>query len=196
MKLRLKLKWALLLVPIFFLGGVMAFLQSYGSRDILSTHVEKEFDAIVIFGARVTATGQASPILHARTRLAFELWQQYRCPIVCTGAIGDHPPAESVVQAKLLEGWGVPKSQILLDQRSTSTRENAQEAAKLLKSGATVLAVSEPFHIYRCLNDLTRAGLKPVPAPEFKGWEALRINAKLFYLLRESIAVCRDAILR
>jgi len=196
MKFNKGAKLALLFIPILFLGGVMAFLQSYGSRDALSANTNKKFDAIVIFGAKVQRNGYASPLLRARTRRAFELWKQYRCPIVCTGAIGLHPPAESVVQAQMLKDWGVPEKNILLDQNSTSTEENAIEAAKLLKPNARVLAVSEPFHIYRCLNDLKAQNLKPVPAPEFDGWHALRNDRKLYLLLRESVAVCRDAILR
>ncbi len=174
------------------LGGVLlgTFLLVWGSQNRA-----QKADAIVIFGARVQRDGNASPILRARTRHAFELWQQGLAPrLICTGAIGTWPPAESVVQKRLLQGWGVPASAIQVDETSTSTRENARNAAALLPRGARIIAVSEAFHLWRCHRDGARFGLQVFTSPETRGWNALGRRDRLPILARETLAVTRDLV--
>jgi len=168
-----------------------AFLFYWGNQDRA-----QKADAIVVFGAHVRRDGSASPILRARTRHAFELWQRGLAPrIVCTGGIGIWAPAEAVVQKRLLQSWGVPEAAILTDQTSTSTRENARNAAALLPRGARVIAVSEAFHLWRCHREGEKAGLQVLTSPSTSGWDALQRRTRLFYLARETLAVTRDVFL-
>jgi len=153
-------------------------------------------DAVVIFGAKVRADGTASPLLRGRTRRAYALWRRGLAPlIVCTGGVGENPPAESVLEARLLEGWGVPPSAILREERSTSTRENALFGAKLLHPSASVIGVSDPFHLFRCRRDLQGAGLRATTSPSLEEWDALPLASRLFYCVRESLLVLRDFVL-
>ncbi|HEX8465361.1 MAG TPA: YdcF family protein [Abditibacterium sp.] len=189
-KRRRRIAFLLLLAPLY-LATVGAFLVMWGSRDRA-----QNADAILIFGARVAPSGQASPILRARTRHAFELWQRGLAPkIVCTGGRGTYPPAEAEVQKQLLRGWGVPEEAILVDDESTSTRENARNAASLLPPDSRVIAVSEPFHLWRCRRDCQKVGLVAFPSPEIEGWKALRGVSRAYYALREAILVTRDLFL-
>ncbi|PQV65102.1 DUF218 domain-containing protein [Abditibacterium utsteinense] len=165
-----------------------ALLVRFGARD----HAQKA-DAIIVFGARVNSNGQASPILRARTRHAFELWKRGLAPlIVCTGGVGDFPPAEALVSRQLLQSWGVPSNAILVDDKSVSTCENARNAAALLPHGARVIAVSEAFHLWRCRRECARFSLVAFPSPETAGWNALRPQSRCFYLGREALVVTRD----
>jgi uncharacterized SAM-binding protein YcdF (DUF218 family) len=61
---------------------------------------------------------------------------------------------------------GVPAAAIRLEERSTSTRENAIEAARLLAStpGAKVLLTSD-YHMYRAWRAFRKAGLDTIPHP-------------------------------
>jgi len=153
-------------------------------------------DALVIFGAKVRPDGTASPLLRGRTRHAYELWKRGLAPvIVCTGGVGENPPAESVLEARLLESWGVPSSAILREERSTSTRENALFAAKLLHPGASVIGVSDPFHLFRCRRDLQLAGLRASTSPSLEQWDALPFPSRLFYCVREVVSLLRDFVL-
>ncbi len=177
-------------IPLIALLAFGVWLERWGRVDRA-----RKSDAIIVFGAKVRSDGSASPLLRARTWHAFELWKRGLAPkIVCTGGVGDYPPAESVVQGKLLLGWGVPASDILRDQKSTSTRENALFAAQLLPSGARVIVVSDPFHVWRCRRDCTRAGLRASTSPELPEWDALPLWPKMFYCAREATLVVRDAL--
>lgn len=176
--------------PLLYGGVVGALLMNWGNQDRA-----RRADAIIIFGAHVQRGGDASPILRARTRHAFELWQRGLAPrIVCTGGVGTWPPAEALVQKRLLEEWGVPTSAISVDALSTSTRENARNAARLLPRGARVIAVSDPFHLWRCGRDGAKFDLRVFTSPETPGWNALQRRTRLAFLAREVIAVSRDVL--
>ena len=181
---------ALIALPLVGLLGFGAWLERWGHVDRATPA-----SAIIIFGAKVRADGSASSLLRARTRHAFELWKRGLAPkIVCTGGVGDFAPAESVVQTRLLTGWGVPASAIVREEKSTSTRENALFASQLLPRGAKVIAVSDPFHLFRCRRDLARVGLSASTSPEVAGWDALPIQSRVFYCAREAALVLRDTL--
>lgn len=179
-----------LLAPPLYGVALGAFLLHFGSRDRAQSA-----DAILIFGAHVNRNGRASTILRARTRHAFDLYRRGLAPkIVCTGGIGIWPPAESMVEKRLLLEWGVPETAILSEETSTSTRENLRNAAALLPRGARVIGVSEAFHLWRCTRDGAKAGLKVLPSPETAGWDALPRRSRLAIVAREVVAVSRDLI--
>jgi len=181
---------AVLIVPLVALVVAGDSLERWG-RVERARHA----DAILIFGASVRPDGQPSALLRSRTRHAFELWRKGLAPrIVCTGGVGTFPPAESVVQSQLLESWGVPARAILRDERSTSTRENTLFAAKLLPPGANVIAVSDPFHLWRCRRDCAVAGLRASTSPALEGWDALPSWSRFSLRLREAALVTRDSL--
>ena len=68
---------------------------------------------------------------------------------VFTGGVGVTPPAEAVVAAELARSLGVPPDALLTEATSTSTEENAREAAAVL-GGGRVLVVSDSYHVFRC----------------------------------------------
>lgn len=177
------------LLPIPFCL-LMTWLNAYGHRE-----QAQKSDAILIFGAGVWPGGVASPSLRFRTRHAFLLWKNGLAPrIVCTGGIGDHPPAEAIVEAGLLKSWGVPESAILLEEKSTSTRENARFTAALLPIGASVVAVSDPYHLWRARRDCEKVGLKAFPSPALENWYQVSMGRKLFMTAREAVLVVRDIV--
>ncbi|MBX3246382.1 MAG: YdcF family protein [Myxococcales bacterium] len=109
------------------------------------------FDAIVVAGCRVTAEGEPTPALRRRCELAAELWREGHAPtVVLTGGVGAEGPSEASVAARVVRALGVPDDAILLEERSTSTEENARHAASVLSPAARVLVVSDAYHVFRC----------------------------------------------
>ena len=187
---RLFIAGALLLVPIIYVGALGLFLEQWGQVDRA-----QRADAIMIFGTGVKADGSASPTLRARTRHGYDLWKRGLAPrILCTGGVGSHGPAESVAQEKLLVGWGVPSSAILKEEKSTSTWENAKFGAPLLPKGASVVAVSDPYHLWRCKRDCAVFGLKAYPSPATAAWLQWPVRTRAFFCAREAALVTRDLI--
>lgn len=180
----------LLAVPPLLLAALGVSLHYWGKQDRT-----QRADAIIVFGAYVNKRNQASPSLYARNRHAFDLWKRGLAPIiVCTGGVGTFPPAEALVSKQLLEGWGVPSKAILFEDKSTSTWENARYAAELLPRGATVIGVSEPFHLWRCRRSGAAFGLTLYPSPSLSGWNHKSPYDKVVLCLREAVLVTRDVL--
>ncbi|MEM9071940.1 MAG: YdcF family protein [Myxococcota bacterium] len=129
--------------------GAAAFaLDRYGGRSL---DPAAKFDAIVVAGCRAMPDGTPSMALRRRIERAVELWNAGMAPqIVFTGGVGDAPLSEASVSATYAESLGVPRSAMLLEERSTSTNENARFAAELLPREVAIIVVSDAYHVYRC----------------------------------------------
>lgn len=120
-------------------------LDLTGHRDVSSAR----FDAIIVAGCRVQPDGQPSDALHDRVVLAADLWMSGAAPtLILTGGLGEHGPAEAVVAAELAAELGVPRAAMIIEDRSTSTEENARMAAAH-SDADTVLVVSDAYHVFR-----------------------------------------------
>jgi uncharacterized SAM-binding protein YcdF (DUF218 family) len=121
-------------------------LDAYGRRQ----QAPGNWDAIVVPGAAVWRHGQPSKALRRRTLAAVELYAKGRAPIlVLTGGLGQHPPAEAQVAARLARDHGVPEAALRVEERSQTTVENARYAREIL-GDKRVLVVTDAYHTLRC----------------------------------------------
>jgi len=119
-----------------------------------------------------------------------QLWQDGWAPgLVFTGGVGDHGPAEARAAAAFAGELGVPEQAILLEEQSTSTDENAEQAARVLGGAERVLVVTDSYHVFRServfsrrFRDVTVVGSRP--------WRSVR----LWGSLREVLAVLIYAV--
>lgn len=170
-------------------GGAAWCLDRYGLRR----EPRGSWDAIVVAGCKVMPGGTPSTALRRRVERAVALWETGAAEmLLMTGGEGDNPPSEALVSALHARSMGVPEEKILLEDRSTSTEENARFAAELL-GGGRVLVVSDSFHVLRCervfsryFDEVLGVGSVGDPGPRVKG--ALREVAALgWYALRRRI---------
>lgn len=179
-----RVRWAALMLLLWF--SCAFALDRYGG----SQRPHGSYDAVVVAGAGVLPGGRPGRPLVARTEAAAALYHNGFAPrIVLTGGVGEHPPAESEVAARMLRERGIPDSVLLLDRRSTSTDENAEEARRLLGDGR-VLVVTDRFHALRTRRVFARrfrsvdvVGVRSHPIPRLRG------------ALREVLAVSAYALL-
>ena len=160
-------------------------LDAYGHRQAQGT-----FDAIVVAGCRVEPDGQPSLALQRRTRRAVDLWRRQIAPVlVFTGGVGTYPPSEARAAADYAQTLGVPAEVLLLEERSTSTQENARYAAELIGESSRVIVVTDTYHVFRAERVFGRAfaeakGAGSVAAPHVRTRGALReVFAVGFYKL-------------
>ncbi|MCA9615831.1 MAG: YdcF family protein [Sandaracinus sp.] len=142
---------------------------------------EGSFDAIVVAGCRVMPDGRPSPALARRAELATELWRGGLAPrVVFTGGVGDHGGSEASVAAAHARSRGLRADAVWLEERSTSTEENARYAAEVLADAglprARVLVVSDSYHVLRCervfgrrFDEVVGTGSRSVPYARAKG---------------------------
>jgi vancomycin permeability regulator SanA len=126
--------------------------------------------AAVVLGTQVLAGGRASRTLEARVRHAAGLYKQGKVSLlVPTGGIGEHPPSEAEVMARILWEEGVPGDAVLLEDRALNTWDSAWLLAgmtdKLGKS--SVVVVTDPLHCVRTVAAFRKAGLMAWAEPVY-----------------------------
>lgn len=135
---------------LIFFCGVVAFLAIYGHND----NVTYNEDAVIVLGAGLRGA-QVSDALARRLEAAYDYWQENPdAVIVTTGGQGPKElRSEGEAEAEYLIALGVPEEKIVVEDRSTSTRENFLFARELLAEEFTepykVAYVTNAFHIYR-----------------------------------------------
>jgi uncharacterized SAM-binding protein YcdF (DUF218 family) len=116
----------------------------------------------VVLGTQVLPGGRASRTLESRVRHAARLYKEGRVGLlVPTGGLGDHPPSEAEVMARILREEGVPEGAVLLEARALNTWDSARLVAGMAdKLGAkSVVVVTDPLHCVRTVAAFGRAGL-------------------------------------
>lgn len=134
--------------------------QNYTQLDVLP----EDIDAIVVLGGGAAPPGplkkQSTPSVSTLFRCyhAVELYRKLNgCPIVVSGGKPDpHQPGltEAEVMRDCLLTMGVDKNDVLLEQKSRDTYENAVETKKLLDEQEQVrriLLVTDAVHMSRAL---------------------------------------------
>jgi uncharacterized SAM-binding protein YcdF (DUF218 family) len=174
-------------VALLLLAGSLGpWFLAAAALDQLGQRVPSEggWDAIVVAGCRVDPGGVPSPALRARTELAVALFEEGLAPeLAFTGGLGENPPTEAQAAAAHARALGVPDAAIVLEDRSTSTEENARFLAED-QNYQRVLLVSDAYHVFRARQVFARhfphvdaAGSVATP------WERLRGS------LREVLAI-------
>lgn len=183
---------ALLALPAVAVLALGIFIHVYGQ-------VERARPApvIIVLGASVLAGGIAGDSLTARTRHAVDLYHRGIAPyLLFTGGVGDHPPAESEVAARLARASGVPARAILCEARSTSTAENIRYAADICRAHdwTTAVVVSDPYHLWRARFLLARQGITADTSPALTCLRQRDPWLRLLWTARETLLVIRDAV--
>ncbi|MES2922753.1 MAG: YdcF family protein [Verrucomicrobiota bacterium] len=172
----------LLLTGIIWCIILAALIWSYGTRD----HAAKS-DCIIVLGAAVHGT-HPSPVFEERIRHGIALYRSGYAPtILFTGGIGEGGNhSESSIGRSVATRQGIPVSDILIEERSRTTRQNLSEAETVMRKHGlkSAILVSDPLHMKRAMIMANRLGIDAVssPAPTTK-YRTLR--TKLGFLARE-----------
>ncbi|MBE9180323.1 YdcF family protein [Oculatella sp. LEGE 06141] len=147
------------------LGLLLAYLivaspvvTRIGNRVLVSTLPSDSgatADAIVILG-------RGSELTPSRVKVAADLWQEQRAPLVFTSGWGDALPMAQQLQAK-----GVSPAAIDGEPCSRTTEENARFTMSLLQPQGVqrILLVTDPPHMLRSLLTFRSLGVEVIPHP-------------------------------
>ena len=155
----------------------------------------------VVLGAQVLPGGRASRTLEARVHHAARLYTGGRVGlIIATGGLGEHPPSEAEVMARILLKHGVPEDAILREERALNTWDSARRVAKMTRALgiAGVLVVTDPLHCVRAVAAFERAGLLAWGEPVYsspmwrktwmrRGQLVREIGALVWYRIRHGV---------
>jgi uncharacterized SAM-binding protein YcdF (DUF218 family) len=124
----------------------------------------------VVLGAQVLSGGRPSRTLEARVRHAAQLYKEGKVGLlVPTGGLGEHPPSEAEVMARILREEGVPEEAVLVEDRALNTCDSVRLTAGMTdKLGVkSVVVVTDPLHCVRTVAAFRRAGLMAWAAPVY-----------------------------
>lgn len=126
-------------------------------------------EAIVVLGCRVHASGSPSYALARRTRRAVLLYDKGVAPLVVfTGGQGDFGGTEASTAARYAKDLGLQEEVILLEEKSTSTEENAAELAQI-RGFEKIILVTDAYHSFRArrvfLKHFNEVRVQTVPTP-------------------------------
>lgn len=131
-------------------------------------------DAIVLLGGGLAPSSGANPypdMNDAADRIwhAARLFRAGKAPLVFASGGSDaevSDMSEAQAMRALLVDLGVPPGRIVLEQRSRTTRENADFTVPLLREYRVrrVLLVTSALHMQRAVQEFRRAGLEVIPA--------------------------------
>lgn len=123
-------------------------MRIYKNKDRSS----RKHDAIIVLGAAVYAGGQPSAALHRRVGHGTELLKRgFADRIIFSGGPKKGLPAEARVMRQLAVARGVSDGQILLEEASQSTLDNAVACSRICSENGwfDILLVTDAYHLWR-----------------------------------------------
>jgi len=128
----------------------------------------------------------ASPVPNSETWtrliLGVELARKMNVPLVLLGGNGESFATklnDADVMAEAAYAMGMPRRQVVVENRSRNTMENARAARTLVKGDRIILATSA-YYMKRAVLMFSKEGFKVVPAPACHLAQSRKRGAALF----------------
>lgn len=132
----------------------------------------KSGDYAVILGNKVETTGEPSRRLRARLDAGADLYRAGRIEkIIVSGGFGKEGYDEAEVMANYLIAQGVPADSILLDREGNNSHATSVNAAELIGTDNSIIAVTQMYHLSRTKLSLRNAGFTHVSGHYPRFWE-------------------------
>lgn len=153
----------------------------------------KNLDYIIVLGAHVDGTRLSLALLE-RTRRAFRyLKENPGTKAVLSGGMGK---GERITEARAMYVYltehGIDAKRLILEERSTSTKENLAFSLELIGSrDCSVGVVTNHFHVFRGVAIGRRCGCRDICGipSRYRTWRLI------FYIPREILAIIKDRIM-
>jgi uncharacterized SAM-binding protein YcdF (DUF218 family) len=149
----------------FIAGFPLAQIVFFGTTDY-----RRPADVIVVFGAKVENSGQASIALADRVRTGAELYREGLADtVIMSGGVEPNGSDETAVMRDLAEREGVPVDAILLDSDGVNTDASVRDTTEIFREQGfkRILAVSHFYHLARIKLAYARAGYDVWTVPSY-----------------------------
>lgn len=167
---------------ILYTAGTAVSIWRYGKTD-----EKQKVDVAIILGA--AAYGEnVSPVFKERLNHGIWLYENgYVEKLIATGGMGiGNEHSDAYAGKKYMIEQGIPEEDILIEEESTITRENLENAKELMDeySYTSAIIVSDPLHMKRSMLMAKDCGIQsyssPTPTTRY-----ITLKSKLPFLARE-----------
>lgn len=171
---------------------IISFAYSTKYSDILQqdTLKHEKYDIGVILGAAVWKLDQPSPILKGRILKAYELYNNKIIKrIQVTGGKAPGELTEAETAYNYLRKLGIPKNNILVEVKTSTTTEQIKFIKSVLKEKfgfEKIIIISDQFHLKRVLEICKFFNVK---AEGISSGSIFNFDKLLYYRVRESVAL-------
>ena len=180
-----KIKWVLLsigIVLVLYIIATAISIWEYGEKD-----EKQSADVAIVLGA-ATSNGEVTPVFQERINHGIWLYENgFVKTLIFTGGIGEgNEKSDAWVAKQYAIEQGIPESVILLEEKSTITQENIENAKKIMDDNSynTAIIVSDPLHMKRAMLMADAYGIEayssPTPTSRY-----ISLKSKLSFLARE-----------
>lgn len=184
-KKRFKFRYGLLCLcaaAFLYAAGAAVSIWNYAGID-----EARPADAAIVLGAGASDAG-VSPVFQERINHGIWLYRSgYVKKIILTGGYGrGNAHSDAYTAKRYALSQGVPEEDILLEEESSITRENIENAKGIMESCSydTAIIVSDPLHMKRAMLMARDSGIEayssPTPTTRYVSWKT-----KLPFLARE-----------
>ena len=155
--------------------------------------IKENLDYIIVLGAHVNGVRLSKALLE-RTRRALEyLEKNPKTRAVLSGGQGEGETiSEAEAMRRYLEDHGISRERLILEDRSTNTKENLDFSLALIGDlNASIGVVTNHFHVFRGVAIGKKCGCKniyPIPS-RYRSWRLV------IYIPREILAIIKDKIM-
>lgn len=161
---------SILLISFTSLGVLLTIvtatpLDSWWGRALAGSWDDSRGDVLIVLGGSSTNDGVIGENSYWRSVYAVTAYREggFNQIILAGGGRAGTPIAVSM--GTFLESQGVPRKFILLETRSTSTRENALYTKTLLSRSTGHVLLTSDFHMFRARRTFQKVGLDVLPRP-------------------------------
>ncbi len=156
-------------------------------------NAKKNLDYIIVLGAHVDGTRMTLALLERTRRALLYLKENPRTKAVLSGGRGDGENiSEAEAMYRYLTGHGINGNRLILEEESTSTKENlAFSMKKIGTSDCSVGIVTNNFHVWRGAAIARKCGFREVAMipSRYRSWHLL------IYIPRELLAIIKDKLM-
>lgn len=155
--------------------------------------IKENLDYIIVLGAHVNGVRLSKALLE-RTRRALEyLEENPKTRAVLSGGQGEGEiVSEAEAMCRYMEDHGISRERLILEDRSTNTKENLDFSLALIGDlNASIGVVTNHFHVFRGVAIGKKCGCKniyPIPS-RYRSWRLM------IYIPREILAIIKDKIM-
>jgi uncharacterized SAM-binding protein YcdF (DUF218 family) len=124
-------------------------------------------ETVAEMDADMTVRGALSSSGYKRTGYGAAVYRLHPVPIVVSGGVVFHKGVaepEAVIAKRTLTQLGIPGSDVITEEESRNTWENAKYTADIV-GDAPVLLVTSAYHMPRSVSSFKKHGVTVVPAP-------------------------------